>query len=236
MAITVVQKGTGTASTGSLTSSSMSATGITAGNALIVVVGHEDSSGTNPTISISDGQGSYIADQTGTRGNQVWTGIYSLFNANAGTHTISGVASSGTAADSFWSLNWMEVSGLGASDSFDVGAENSANTSTTPTSGTSASLAQASELVVCALTGNIGFTGGTFPPSGGNNTPFIVIYSNLAGTGGVSFDSDYQINTSVTTGVAATWGTVGSSQIWVGVIGTYKASTSGAKLLLLSAG
>ena len=224
MSISVVQKATGVSSSGSSLSVSVTITGVTAGNTLIAVVGHEDAGGSNPIISVSDGQGSYTADQQNNRGFQTHAGIWSLFNANAGSHTITATASLGTAANSSWSINVIEVSGLGTSDSYDTGNNNSANTSTTPTSGVSAALAQGSELVVTCLTGNTGLSGGSYtaPPSGGNNTPFIAIYAHPASQ--CYFDSDYQINTSATTAVQASWGATTQNQIWSAAIATYKAA------------
>jgi hypothetical protein len=75
--------------------------------------------------------------------------------------------------------------------------------------------------------GNLG--GGTYPPTGGNNSPFISIFSKPTGSpGGLLADCDYQINTSATTAVEGAWGTLSTSQMNVGTIATYKAATASA--------
>ena len=222
MSIAIVQVGAGVSSSGSSLSQAITLAGVTAADALIAVVGHEDGGSTNPNVSGSDAQGSYTQDIWVARGNQASAGIYSLFNANAGSHTLTVTASSGTAANSAWNVNILEVSGLGTTDSFDASSSNTANTSTTPTTGSTGTLAVASEFVITCAQGNQGSTGGTSPPTGGNNSPFIDIYNATSEW----FDSAYQINTSVTTGVAAAYGTLNTSVIWAAVIGTYKAFTS----------
>jgi hypothetical protein len=222
MSITIVQKGTQVNQSASLTAA-ITLTGCTAGNALIFCVSHEDSGGAaGQSVTASDNVGgSLTPDITNTRGNQAWAGVYSLWNIASGSHTITATSAVGTAGNSSFVINVMEVSGLGTSNSFDKSSGNNANTSTTPTTGTTSTLAQASELVVCVVALNTNTTGWTVPPTGGNNSPYVSIYSHTTTCCG---DADYQINTSSTTGVAAAWGTLGTSQIWSAVIGTYKAA------------
>jgi hypothetical protein len=227
MSIAIVQTGPGVGSDGTSLTISQTLTGVTANNTVLAFVGHEDSGGTNPTITVSDAQATYSPDAVAARGNQVTSGIYSLFGANSGSHATAAVANSGISANSDWSLNNQEVSGLGAVSSLDQHNTNTANPSTAPTVTTSA-LAQGSEYVGVALAGNNVMTGGTYPPTGGNNSPFIAVYSNPSGTGGESFDSDYQINTSATTALLIAWGTLGTSQIWCAAVATYKAATASA--------
>jgi hypothetical protein len=223
-AITKVQTCTGNTSAATATTISITCSGVAAGDTLIVTVGYTLSGSSGSTITVSDGQGSYTADASLSRGSppQNFSGIFSLFNTNSGTHTITASASAGTSGNTYWAINAVEVSGIGTVDSVDQTGTNSANTSTTPTVVTAGALAQGSEFVVMSLVTNQHYSGGTFPPTGGNNSPYISIYSvnNLI----CSFDSDYQINTTATTAPAAAWGTLTTSQIWSAVAATYKAS------------
>jgi hypothetical protein len=220
MAITV-NKGTAVLTTGSL-SASITTSSVTQHNTLILIFSHEDSGSSNPTFTASDAQGSYTLDKFVARGNQVGTGIFSLWDASSGVHTITITAGSGVAANSGFAINYLEASGLGTVNSFDTFSTNSANPGTTPTTGSTSTLAQASELVIASVAYNLNNVGGTYPPTGGNDGPFISIYNKMNfGVPGGGGDADYQINTSATTAVAAAWGTV-TSCLWCAQIGTYK--------------
>jgi hypothetical protein len=234
MGIAIVQVGSAVNTSASLTSAN-TLSGVASGDSLFFLASQGFTDGSSPTVSVADGQGTYSQDVFTERGSQSYSGIFSLFNANSGTHSATATASTGTAADHDWYNNMLEVSGLGTTNSLDQTSSDNANTSATPTTGATGALAQGSELVLTAMQFNNDSSLGTYPPTGGNNSPFISLYSTQSSSAGTC-DADYQINTSATTAVQASWGTLNAAAIWTAVIATYKAAAvSSAKLLLLSA-
>jgi hypothetical protein len=194
--------------------------GVTAGNTLIALVGHQDFGNNNYTMAVSDAQGSYSPDAYLIRSSngRPSAGVFSLFTANAGTHACSAVASLGTVGNSFGALVLQEWSGLSA---LDQAASNSAGGTTTPTSGTTATLAQNNDVIFTILSSNSTQAGGTFPPTGGPGTYTQVFNSTLV-------DQDYQIIQSSTAAVSASWGTLTAAANWAAVIATYTALPAAA--------
>jgi len=194
-------------------SASVTLTGVTAGNHIILAVGHFDLGGTSPTVSVSDAQGVYHADVSVTSGGAAFAGLYRLTGANAGSHTITATFSSGTTANSEGAIVAFEVPPV----VFDQGNTGIGN-STTPNVSATASLLTNSDLAIAVLCDVSLGSGGTFPAIGGTG-PYTaaVNQQNKA-------EVDYQTLTS-TAGAGANWGTLSISGKWAASIGIYAAST-----------
>jgi hypothetical protein len=227
MSIIVVQH-TSTTTFHSVTQSA-TLSGVTAGNAIIAVSGHVDSAGTGPTFVISDGQGTYTNDAYVNLAGFIQAVIGSLFNANAGSHTVSCVAQSGAAGNSTGEIALLEVSGIGVLDEKNTAT----STNTTPSIALTGNIATVNELIVCITNANTTLAGATAPPTAsGTSQSWVSLFSQLTGASSVFADLDYLINTSGTGTVGAAWGTLSSSADCSMAIAAYK--PSGNKLLLLS--
>ncbi len=206
---------------GSLTATT-TLTGVTAGNHIIVVAMHGDTVGTGPDLSCSDAQGAYSVDVDAAAGGGVArTKLFRLTNANAGTHTISVVASSGAAANSKGAIVALEVPQV-MLDKSAIGGASSA----TPSAGPTAALTGTGELVIAGLFHvNMSVGGGTFPPTGGTGayTSLGIAHSNQA-------DAAYQTLSSAAA-VSASWGTLSASGRWTALVGVYQAVGSPEALL-----
>ncbi len=216
MSLTPVQTSTPGNFGGSLTATT-TLTGVTAGNHIIVVAMHGDTVGTAPNLSASDAQGAYAVDVDAASGGGVArTKLFRLTNANAGTHTISVVASSGAPANSEGAIVALEVPPVILDKSATGGAS-----STTPSAGPTAALAGTGELVIAGVFHvNMSVGGGTFPPTGGTGT-----YTSLGVAHSNEADADYQTLTSAAA-VSASWGTFSSSGRWTALVGVYQAVAS----------
>jgi hypothetical protein len=216
VSITPVQVSTPGAFAGSLTATT-SLTGVTANNHIIVAAMHEDTAGSAPTLSCSDGQGSYGADVVASSGGGVaYTALFRLANASAGTHSISVVASGGTAANSKGAIVAFEVPPVVLDQSSTGGS-----VGTAVSVAATATLAASGDLAIAAvLHANLNSGGGTFPPTGGTGT-----YTSASVPHTNNADCDYQTLTS-TAGVGANWGTFSFSGKWTAAVGAYTAVPS----------
>jgi len=226
MAITVAQSTT--IALGANMSQTITLNGVASGNALIFLGSVVDTAGSLTAASgwtVTDGTAYTHDAESPVSGGASATIIASRLNVNSGSHTVTFTVTGGLAANKKGGLSFLEISGLLTSGAFDKSSTNSGN-STTPTTGSTAALAQSNEIIVCALATFGSLTGGSshFPPIGGPGV-FTALYN---GTGS---DHDYQIQTSGTTAVSADWGTVDASGKWSAAVATYKGSTSGGFLL-----
>lgn len=232
MTIAVVQVGTGTQSPGSLTAT-YAFTPNTAGSTIFFIAAHTDTGGSGPTITLSDDvAGAWSGPEIkAERASQIHSSIWRMDNVPATLRNMTATASSGVAGSSSWGVCMIEATGL-MLGSLDVTASATDNNSSTGPvlSGTTGTLAQGSELVICAIAASSTLTGGTFPPTGGNNAPWISIYSHP--TTARYLDFNYQINTVATTGVQASWGTIGSVTIRGACIASFQAAPLAPGILM----
>jgi hypothetical protein len=212
-------------------SSTVTLTGVVAGNAIILHILHQDYSHNAGTYTISDGSSTWHQDAVSTiTGATYDTIIASAYNVTSGTHTITVTRSAGTTTDQYGNLVATEYSGL-ASGGFDQKAIAN-NSGTAVSTGLTPTLTQASELLTCGLTMGSTGAGGTYPPTGGPGT-YTALYSNPTSQ---FVDSDFQIQTSGTAAAGCNWGTTTGSVAWTGAIATYKATGSTNTCTVSSAG
>ena len=234
MAISVVQVSTLGVYGDSLTGTTAFTNPPTAGNAIIYMEAHNDSSEASSSYTVSDGHNAYTQDLNNSHISGLQeVGIGSTLNlpSGLGALTLTFTRSAGTAADSIGGLVAIEVSGL-ATSAFDAHSVNDA-TSTTPTTGATGTLAQGSELLIAIVGANSSLTGATVPPTGGPGT--FTSLNEITGYFGF-YQMAYQIQTTGTTAVNVSWGTISSSNFWVASVATYKGQlASGGKNLLINA-
>jgi hypothetical protein len=113
----------------------------------------------------------------------------------------------------------LEISGNAASP-LDVTQTNSGS-SKNPATGTSASTAQANELVLVSFGGNGSMAGGSDPP----NTGYTDSYTNLGGGGVMPSSQAYKI-VSATGTQSADLGTITTSTAWGVLLTTLKAAVA----------
>ncbi len=160
MAITLVQTFTGA-------NSAVTATGVTAGNCLIIFTSYFRGPSTGGTETTpTDSNGTVAIALAATPSNlgaigDIGTSIFYVKNANSGSHTIT------PQANGAYNTTVLEFSGLDTAAPFDVStsALTSNANQTSQVTGTTATTAQASELVVIGLglgaqigTADVGFT------------------------------------------------------------------------------
>jgi hypothetical protein len=232
VSIVIVQASTPTKSSGSLTATTAFSSNPTAGNAIVVAYAHWDTGASNNTTTFSDGHNTYDIDyRNGHVSNTLEVDFVSTFGiAGSGSPlTISAVYGGGTAANMRWGLAAWELSGLGG---FDQGAQNFNVGSTTPTTGSTGTLANANSFVMAAFGANGSASGATVPPTGGPGS-YTDAVNDLTGASGWIGDVARQLIASSTAAVSAAWGTMSGSPFWVSGLAVYKAASS-SKLLLLS--
>jgi hypothetical protein len=216
MAISVVHTATGTFS-GSL-SATATINGVTAGNMLIVVISHEDSGGGVSFFNISDGGGTYTQDYwaASSGGGAVSIAGAHRKAATSTNYTVTVTARTGTAANSNGAIALLEVSGL--SDAcFEQYAATGGQSTGPDSSGATSTLSMSNSLVVAALSTIQGFTGLTFPPTGGPGT-----FTSLISSSGQFADLDYQVISGSTSAVTTTWGTASGSGKWTAGCAIYR--------------
>jgi len=219
MTISVVQYNS-VAFNGSL-SATPSLTGVGSGHALILLNSHVDLGGGTPTFTYFTSGVTWTQDSAAnSTGGACGASIASTLNVGGGSYSASVTANSGTAANSEGTATLVEVSGLFTSSALDQQVAVGGN-STTPATGNTSALAQQSEIIFAIMTFGSSFTGLTFPPTGGPGT-----YTQIAHSGATYTDQNYQIDSSSTAAVSATWGTAGASGKWAVALATYKGAVS----------
>ena len=210
---------TSTTTTGTTTTLTVPASGVAAGNSVILFLSINPSAG---TISCSDSKGnSYTSNRNATNGSGttgVRTVVLSAHNIIALTsgNTITCTHRSVTAR----ALSASEFSGLATTATVDKVASATGN-NTTPSSGATATTAQASELLI----GGIGVEGPTTETftAGANYTAV-----GRAGTSGgtaannITINPEYRIVSA--TGAYSANGTLSATRRWAAAIVTYKAA------------
>jgi len=193
-------------------STSVTLTGVTANNHIVVAVSHGDLGGSSPTISVSDGQGSYSSDLVVNSGGAATSALFRLTAVNAGSHTITATASSGSPSNSEGAIVAFEVLPVAVDQTSTNGGNNA-----TPSVAATSSLANISELAFAVIWhGALNSGGGTFPPTGGTGT-----YTEISGIKSDNADVNYQTLTS-TAGAGANWGTLTFSSKWAALVAVYK--------------
>ncbi len=192
-------------------SASLALNGVSAGNTLFALLAYDDSNNHSSTpATVGDGQGAYTLDVSQVRSHNS-AQIYSLWNAAAGTHSLSSTAAA--TASGNWTWLFLEVSGLGLVNSLDQAVGNTQSTNAPAVS--SGTLAQSLELAF-AIAEAGGAVTGLVTPTGWNNLGLL----NSSFPSG-SFAS---LITSSTGALSPTFGTMSGSG-FAAVIATYKALT-----------
>jgi len=213
---------TGSTTTGTSLSVTVPAADVAAGNRVIVSVALDPTAG---TVSCADSKGNvYAKDVDVTQGSGtsgVRSVIFSapitaaLVSGNTITVTHPSLAARAMSADEF--------SGLGTSGTLDKTAS-ATGSSTSPSSGTTATTSQPSELLIGAI--DVETRGDTFTVgSGYTSLASISSASNGNATSNVTMNAEYRI-VSATGGYAAN-GTLGTARQWAAGIATYRAAACG---------
>lgn len=234
MSVGIVQASTPREAATGLSATTAFSSNPTAGNAIVTFCTHNDEGSAGGAVTFSDGVNTYTNDYS----NQHQSNLYSIYFASSfviAAHgsplTVTATYSAGTSGNQRWLLSAYEVSGLGA---FDQGAQNIGNPTTTPTTGATGTLANANSLLLAAVCANQSLAGATVPPTGGPGT-FTDIIHDLTGASSVYGDLAYQVQTSGTSAVNASWGTITTGCEWIAAVAVYKASvTTGGRLLLMN--
>lgn len=189
-------------------STAVSLFGVRAGNAIIVPVNTPGSAA--PTMS--DGV-SYTQDIWQQQGTVVGSGVFSLFNASAGTHNLTvSAASTGT---------MYEVSGLPTTNSLDKTGVGTNAGSTGPVTATTATLSAATDFAFLSGVAN-GFQTMT-APSGWETT-----WLGSGATGNTQFNPGpctAHEQPAAVTALSPSCGTV-TSAAWVMAVATYKVAAA----------
>lgn len=198
-----------------------------AGNFIGVGVSHYDgSTGDTAAGSVSDNQGgtSYSrAVQSPEAGNATASIHYrENISSPSGTFTVT-INPAGTSG--YIVGVGVEYSGVATSSSLDKTATNSGSSST-PTSGTTAALAQADELVIACLQVSSTETNSEIdvPATTGYTNRCIEQDSNSYG----AMSTDDKV-VAATTAVSASWGNLVGPQPWSACIATFKAAGAGTQ-------
>ena len=217
MAIAFVQSTGGKTDTSPLAVTAFGSS-VTAGNYIILTLGG-DSGATGEVISITDNKGGNTYTQvTGYNaidgGDNLWIDMWYCKVVNGGT----GFAISVTFDDTSTNIAVVaqEFSGIAASTPFDKKAT-ATGTSTTPSSGNTAALSQADELVVggCVHSG----TASAFSLGSG--------YTNLGQQSVANYQTAQESKVvAATTAVAATF-TIAASRLWLCGVATFKGVAGG---------
>jgi hypothetical protein len=206
---------------GAGTTATVTLSGVVSGNLIPVthVAGAAPATGGH-AISVSDGTAYTQGFQSAVNysgSNWAIAACHFLPNAGAGSHVIVGTNNAGAFNCYGWFIA-QEWSGMAASP-LDVNAIVNTGTSASASSGSTGTLAQASELVVACAATNSG-TDTTFSePSGFTNTDKVTAVATFNGFLG---SMDYDI-VSVTTALNPTW-TLGQSLAWAAGACSFKAA------------
>lgn len=233
----VVQSSTVGKFSGSLTATA-TLTGVTAGNALIMLVTHfnGDASPTGGTTSCYDGAvhnaGTKFAfGQRTTASSSRVAEIHYKMSVIAGTHAVDSVAGFGTAANSSGQVQLLEISGLDGSQLVDA-TGSSANNTNSPQA-TTGTLSIANQICFSVIMGVTALTGATVPPASAQTT-FHTTYSDL---GASELATVFAWGTvSVTTAINANWSTLNSTTLTAVALATFKSQASGGFTMVADMG
>jgi hypothetical protein len=183
-----------------------------------------------PTISDSSGQTwnpDLIPNSVGASGDFVGAALFSLLNANAGTHTIT-VTITDLLGNQQWAMG--EFSGINTTSALDQTGtvlSTATETSMTVTAGGANSLANELGFAIAAVETNSGTSAAlTDPPTGFTSMGVNQTWQSSD----FGWEAAYQIYTSVATASAAySWSGAGNRN--VALIGTYKAALAPITLM-----
>lgn len=113
MSFTVVQQATAVNVFSPTTSGSISLTGVTGGNALLIMVAGGNSAF---TTGVTDSQSQTVLTATSGAASQGNYGIFYVLNANAGSHT----ANCSVSNTQTWTMMMAEISGIPTTSAFDA--------------------------------------------------------------------------------------------------------------------
>ncbi len=222
---------TASSSNGTSTSITVPASGVAGGNSVIITFAMNPTAG---SVSCFDSRGNtYVLNREVTNGS----GNSGVRTVILSSHNISALSSGNVIFCSHPNvsprvLSVNEFSGLASSSTTDQ-VTSATGASTAPSSGSTASTTQASELLI----GGIGVEGPTTETftAGANYTAPA---SSRAGTSGgnaannITINPEYRIVSA--TGTYAATGTLSSSRLWAAAIATYKARILPTKLTITS--
>lgn len=208
-ALVAANRGSGSAGTVGSTFTFRPSAGTAQGNLLVLVVSNAAASGSIFVLSVTDSKSnSWHVDVTKAASS---FGSVSIISTVATAALTTGdVVTVNTLGSSTMIYQLSEFSGAVSSNWTDQVAVGS-GTSTTPATGTSGTLAQATELVVAGIT-NAG-SATTYTPGAG--------YTSLANLNGSHSSSQYQILSS-SAGISAGGTFTPSSINWTAALATYK--------------
>lgn len=196
--------------------------GVTNLNSLICTVSHLDNGQTGPSFTISDGAG-YNQDVNSAVLGYSNTIIASRYAVAGGNYTVTVTALSGSAGNSYGSIQLSEFSNL-VTNGFDASAT-AGTYSTALTCGPTGTLAQNTELLIAALfvSQNNGSGGPiTTPPTGGPGS--FVNLASINPSSNLCADFDYQLNTGTNAAVSVNYGSLPNPSVWGIAVATYKES------------
>jgi hypothetical protein len=209
------------------TSVSVTLSGVTAGNAILVVTPAVINTSGSPTLTITDTVNS-VTDlkQLASFG---LSSVYSILdfsiipNASAGAHTLTATVGSGTG---YGFIVAAEISGLNSSAALDVFSLNSAGGGSNPSTGNSGIPSSVNEIAIAAVSGYYTGTALTIgEPSG---------YTNIAkyqgGEGYVDYSVDYLTPVALSAQSASWTGLTGVNTYVAGVI-VLKAASNQATVM-----
>ena len=194
---------------------SVTLSGVTAGNAILVVTPAVINTSGSPTLTITDTVNSVTdLEQLASFGlsSVYWILDFSIIpNASAGAHTLTATVGSGTG---YGFIVAAEISGLNSSAALDVFSLNSAGGGSNPSTGNSGTPASVNEIAIAAVSGY--YTGSALTigePSG---------YTNIAkyqgGGGYVDYSVDYLTPVALSAQSASWTGLTGVNTYVAGVI------------------
>lgn len=202
----------------------LSLTGTTAGNRLILAVSWLDSNSAGVGLSnLSDGVNTW--NNATTFGDSYYnfghlTGsVYSAYIVSGGTITVTMTNTAVASASSYWKCQLLEFSGIATSSANDgVGNAGAGANSTGPLSCTGGTLSSAGDLLI-SLYGANSAESGLATPSG---------FTSVAGPAATfpSYGFAYKIATS-NAPVTSNWGTNGTAFNWVSVMSAYNPAGGG---------
>lgn len=205
----------------------MTLTGVTAGNAILIVTPGLNNTSGSPTLTITDSVNSVQElEQMASFG---LSSVYSILdfsiipNATAGSHTATAAVGSGTG---YGYIVAIEISGLSSSAVLDVFSLNNAAGSSGVTTGSSGSPAGTQEIAIAAVGGYYQGSAITIgEPSGYTN-----ISEYQAGGGYVQYSVDYLTPVSLSA-QSATWTGMSAVYSYVAGVIVLKAASNQATVM-----
>ena len=188
---------------------------VTAGDTIFVSASIQNASGAPASGDVTDNAGnSYTLDVSLAN-----TGIYAaIWRATAGSTATITITLNPTGANAYAAFNAVSVRGLsGGPDQI----KSNNGTSTSPATGSTSTLAQASEFVIACFGLADTTTNNVTVPASSGYTNYWQQNSATASSGGAG---DYK-DVAATTAVSASW-TFTNSKAWAAVLATYKYQTN----------